>query len=421
MPSEDACPACGLSSVEFARVREDLANVEVELRGKRSHIKRLKKIQSKLSPEEGGAIQVVLGHWKAVLAPGAKELNGAREDAVLDRLRGGYTVAQLIRCADGYALKPYMVNGRRTHEGPKDARKVDATFIYASPQRVDQGLAIANQADALRSALAATPPQPLPVSRLSALGEAATNIARALAVFPCQEGAKKPNTTHGVDDATRDIARIRRWWEAHPADNVGIRTGIESGIVVLDVDVDDGVEEDGWWHLHRLEDVHGALPDTKSVRTPRGGVHFYWQHPGPEIKNTAGFPAPGLDIRGDGGYVVAPPSIVNGVAYEVDDDSPVAPMPAWLLTLVLDYQRKLAMALEGSRDWAATITAGASQGERNTLMTSYVGHLVFLGMDAREVYATVRVLNSNIRPPLDHRELKTIVKSIVGRHLRRVA
>jgi hypothetical protein len=424
MPSEDACPACGLSSVEFARVREDLANVESELRGKRSQLKRLKKAQSELTPEESGAVQVVLSHWKAVLAPGAKELNGARQEAVLARHRGGYTVEQLCRCADGYALKPYLVNGRRTHEGPKDARKVDAAFIYDNPQRVDQGLAIADQADALRGALAAKPsprPQPPLSTALSALGEGAMRLGRALAVFPCREGQKTPATPHGFKNATRDLYRIRRWWEAHPADNIGLRTGIENGIVVLDIDVDDGKEQDGWWHLHRLEDQYGPMPETKSVRTPSGGLHLYFRHPGMEFRNTEAYPAPGLDIRGDGGYVVAPPSIVNAASYEVDDDSPLAALPNWLLHMRLDHQRRESLALNGSTDWARYVSTGAAQGERNGRMTKYVGHLIGLGMDAREAYATARVLNGNVRPPLSDRELQGIVKSIMDRHLRRVA
>jgi hypothetical protein len=417
--------ACGLSSVDFARVREDLANAERDLRLKRAQLSRLRAEQDgDWTDAELDAAQIVLTHWRDVLAPRARELTGKRQVAVLNRLRGGYTAEALCRCADGYALKPYIVNRRRTHDGPKDAWKADAVFIYDNAERVDQGLAIADQADNLRASLSVVPaPREVPAtqrSQLGALGEAALRMARALAVFPCREGSKDPATTHGFQDATRDTTRIRRWWEAHPADHVGIPAGMRSGIVVLDIDVDDGVEHDGWWQLHRLENQHGEMPETKSVRTPRGGLHMYFQHPGPEIRNTRGFPAPHLDIRGDGGYVVAPPSIVNGVAYEVDDDTPLAPMPGWLLTLLLDYQRKEAMAIRGG-EWAKFVTAGASEGERNDRMTRFVGHLIGMGMDAAEVYAIAAKVNRDCRPPLEGREVETIVKSIMGRHLRRVA
>ena len=150
---------------------------------------------------------------------------------------------------------------------------------------------------------------------------------RGWCVFPCVAGAKVPATTHGLHDATTDRDVIRQWWERWPRANVAIRTGAVSGLVVLDVD---GPE--GFASLKALEARHGALPRTYTVSTPRGGLHFYFAHPGGTIPNSAGKIAPGIDLRGDGGYVVAPPSVLTGRGSYTGGGSEVPPCP---LTSVL--------------------------------------------------------------------------------------
>jgi hypothetical protein len=149
--------------------------------------------------------------------------------------------------------------------------------------------------------------------------------------FPCKARAKNPATKNGFLDATIDPAQLADWWGRDPCSNVAIRTGEKSGLVVLDID-----GEDGFAALDELERRHGDLPATASVRTPRGGSHFYFRHPGIPIRSRQAFPGPGLDVRGDGGYVLAPPSIgPNGQRYEVEDDEEISPLPCWLLRLLL--------------------------------------------------------------------------------------
>lgn len=97
---------------------------------------------------------------------------------------------------------------------------------------------------------------------------------------------------------------IRRWWRDWPNANIAIVTGIYSGLIVLDVDPKNG----GLDSLARLQAERGSFPPTPTVRTPSGGLHFYFKHPGREqIKGTVGV-LPGIDWRADGNYVVAPPS-----------------------------------------------------------------------------------------------------------------
>ena len=156
--------------------------------------------------------------------------------------------------------------------------------------------------------------------------------AREFAVFPCIPGQREPATRRGFYDATTNPAVIRRWWTAR-AYNIGIRTGVASGMWALDVDVKDG--KDGEANLRKLEREHGDLPPTIENITGSGGRHICFKYTGP-ISNSTGKIAPGLDVRGDGGYIIAPPSLHPcGRAYvqSVDSADALAVAPDWLLQL----------------------------------------------------------------------------------------
>lgn len=120
----------------------------------------------------------------------------------------------------------------------------------------------------------------------------------------CGNPGKHPRVAGGVHSATTDEATIRAWWEQWPAANVGIATGAASGLVVLDVDPRHG----GDTSLAILESQVGALPRTLVVRTGSGGLHIYFKAPSRPVRNSASKLGAGLDIRAEGGYVVAPPS-----------------------------------------------------------------------------------------------------------------
>ncbi len=145
-------------------------------------------------------------------------------------------------------------------------------------------------------------------------------------VLPLKPRGKVPITAHGVRDATTDTGTIVWWWRAHPAANVGIATGATSGIVVLDVDGPAGEAS--------LGKLPNPLPDTLVVLTRRG-AHFWFAHPGGKVANSAGKLGPGLDVRGDGGYVVAPPSRYGeggaaGVYVWGGEGRTLARWPEWL-------------------------------------------------------------------------------------------
>jgi hypothetical protein len=177
-------------------------------------------------------------------------------------------------------------------------------------------------------------------------------------------------------------------------------------LVVLDVDGEEGVAS-----LRALEKKFSALPKTASVVTPRGGQHFYFRHPGVEIRNAVGYPGPGLDIRGDGGYVLAPPSVgPNEKPYEVDEVANLADMPEWLSKLLLTRQSDVSAI---RKDYAEIVKNGVREGERNSQLLSLAGHLWSHEHEPDEVLELVDAVNqARCSPPLPAREVESIVASV---------
>lgn len=132
------------------------------------------------------------------------------------------------------------------------------------------------------------------------------------AVFPLQPCSKEPATKHGFKDATTDAKQIRRWWKKHPAANIGIATGRVSGIVVVDIDPRNGGDLHAFWREAKLDIVRLG-----TVITGNDGRHLYFRYPeGKQIPSRSEF-VKGIDLKSDGGYVVAPPSVhPNGVLYD---------------------------------------------------------------------------------------------------------
>ncbi|MFJ3861025.1 bifunctional DNA primase/polymerase [Streptomyces sp. NPDC090085] len=199
--------------------------------------------------------------------------------------------------------------------------------------------------------------EPTPIrrdGRVEKLADALALAARGWPVFPLRPGSKAP-ALHRADRcarvgicadahvkweqrATTSPAVIIRCW-THKPYNIGLATG-PAGLVVVDLDMPKtGDVQDapgGADNLSALCERAGqAVPDTLTVRTPSGGTHLYFTAPdGVRLGNTAGKLAPLVDTRGHGGYVVAPGSTTAAGTYEVTDGSPVAELPAWLLSLL---------------------------------------------------------------------------------------
>jgi len=146
-----------------------------------------------------------------------------------------------------------------------------------------------------------------------------------LPVFACGPD-KRPVTQHGFHDATRDAAEIRLQFSTLGAAMIGVPTGQGAGFFVVDLDVKNGGQGLEW-----LAANQHRLPRTRTHRTRSGGQHLLFQWPeGRTIRNSASRVAPGVDVRGNGGYIITPPS----PDYEIADASALAEAPAWLLDLI---------------------------------------------------------------------------------------
>jgi Bifunctional DNA primase/polymerase, N-terminal/AAA domain len=138
------------------------------------------------------------------------------------------------------------------------------------------------------------------------------------------------------DEIVRDFLK----W---PNANVGVATGATAGFFVVETDTADGHGEgtDGLAALAKLEVEHGPLPVTLEAESPSGSIHRYFKHPGFKIKNSASEVAPGVDVRGDGGMVVAPPSVKPGKGtYRWRNALPIAEAPQWLLDRIVAGKEK---------------------------------------------------------------------------------
>jgi Bifunctional DNA primase/polymerase, N-terminal len=157
-------------------------------------------------------------------------------------------------------------------------------------------------------------------------------------VFPLR--GKEPLTSRGFYDATRQEAQVRQWWQTWPDANIGMPTGEGSGVVVLDVDAEHG----GFASLSAMQERPGyePLPATRKAISGGGGLHLYYAYPKDRpIGNKAQLGhLDGIDIRGQGGYIVLPPSLhASGNRYLWLDESPPAPFPAFFFDLATPPRR----------------------------------------------------------------------------------
>ncbi|MBM4392383.1 MAG: bifunctional DNA primase/polymerase [Deltaproteobacteria bacterium] len=236
------------------------------------------------------------------------------------------------------------------------------------------------------------------------LDRALRYAAHGWPVFPLLPGEKRPLVKsahppgtackgecgllgHGLYDATTSEATIRAWWgdDGEPAANIGLRAGIRWWVLDIDAKQPPGGVS-GLEMVALLESMHGPLPPTLCVRTPGGGEHRYFRLPADraignraKIKTPDGRPT-SLDVRGNGGYVVAEPSSVGGKAYALASRGSIAEAPAWLLDVVAPPRPEPARApreIPRSRDatgtrYGAAALAGAcrriaesAQGDRH--------------------------------------------------------
>jgi len=200
-----------------------------------------------------------------------------------------------------------------------------------------------------------------------------------------------------LKEASTEIRKIVRWGEQWPNANVGIVTGAESDIIVLDSDSSDALWE--------LESKNAKLPETLTACTGKG-VHVYFKYPGRHVFNSVGKIGDKLDIRGDRGYVVAPPSLhVSGSQYRWTSaqGTALAPCPLWLINAIAEPKKSSTPRPTGS-----TI----ANGTRNDTLFSMACAMRSWGATTEAVTAALKIDNeARCDPPLDTDEVLSIVGS----------
>ena len=246
---------------------------------------------------------------------------------------------------------------------------------------------------------------------------------RGWAVFPCARNGKKPLTPNGFHDACSDTQQaIALFTHYDAAANLGIATGHVSGFFVVDVDIKDGAA--GEESLRGLEAQYGALPKTVEALTWSGGRHILFKHPEGGVGNRTNM-RPGIDVRGDGGYIVAAPSVIDGKAYDWEaahhpDEVAIADAPAWLLTIVrgdpmpveqIPETKTGAEAATGEKN-----TEGNSEkytaGSRNDKLFRKAVALRKLGLPLDIIIGALQTINREMcQPPLTDKEVNNIARS----------
>ncbi|MBR59539.1 MAG: hypothetical protein CMH54_16180 [Myxococcales bacterium] len=227
----------------------------------------------------------------------------------------------------------------------------------------------------------------------------------------CESPGKHPRykrglLEHGLKEATTDEAIITNWWTIWPGANIAVVTGKRSGFDVLDVDLRHGGEDS----LSDLEREYGNLPDTVEQLTGGGGRHILFRHQD-GLGNKTGLRL-GLDVRGEGGYIMAAPSNhASGRKYEWELSSlpgevDLAEWPEWLLELMEVKNGQL-------RESAPPVEGEIAAGKRNTTLASLAGSMRQRGMGESAIFAALLIENEQrCKPPLSEAEVRKIATSV---------
>ena len=246
------------------------------------------------------------------------------------------------------------------------------------------------------------------MSEYPSMYDAAIEYAKkGFAVFPLKYRDKVPLIRNGCKDATTDAAQIKAWWQKYPNANIGLATGsVSQNVFVIDLDIDEDRGIDGYHSLEDWQREHGDFPETWTAITGRGGYHLYYRGNG-KIKNRAGI-IDGVDIRGNGGYVVAPPSIhKNGNRYEWEyspDEFEIAKA---------DNNVEYFLSHDDQKQGASfTMPNIVAAGQRNQMLFRFACMMQAKGASDQSVFAATMAENeSSCSPPLTEQEVRIIVSS----------
>jgi hypothetical protein len=221
--------------------------------------------------------------------------------------------------------------------------------------------------------------------------------ARGVPVFPCNMSNKKPLTKNGHLGASTDGVQIRCWWADHPGARIGVPTGRASKIIVIDVDPKGA----GWYAEHSAELTCGRIH-----KTPRGH-HLLYRDQEAEVRNSVSVIAPGIDVRGEGGYIIWWPAHRPGLP--IGDFNEIAAAPAWVMEKLT--ARKTIRSTSG--DASKKSDQVFAEGARNSSLASLAGTMRHSGATREAITEALLEINVNrCNPPLPDTEVMVIADSI---------
>lgn len=235
------------------------------------------------------------------------------------------------------------------------------------------------------------------------LAAAIDYLGRGYSVIPVSPGSKSPPLIkwepYQAKRATEQ--EIVAWWRKWPNANVGIVTGEISDLTIIDADGAEGAAS--------ATGITG-LPPTRSVKTPKG-YHLYYRH-NPAFHTGTAF-LPGIDARNDGGYVVAPPSVVDNKLYTVLKDLPVATLTFTPAEFQVRHRDSAGPPIEEQPKWVRlALSRGAVEKTRNSTATSLAGYFHSKGVPPDIIRELLQPFAARCQPPMDTREIDTIVGSV---------
>lgn len=248
---------------------------------------------------------------------------------------------------------------------------------------------------------------------MNELKEAALHYAElGLAVFPLKARGKEPLTQNGFKDASTQPQDIVSWWERYPDANIGIATGqMSGGIVAIDMDVDKDTGKDGYHNFIKwCDENYLILPDSWLSITGRGGYHLIYESTFP-VPSKVGW-LQDVDIRADGAYIVAPPSIhPNGTRYEWEQ----APDDYELVTtddIDVEFVCNSVIASKSTeKSEPLKVPEVIPEGHRDEFMFKLACKYQAMGMSDDAMLAALREENkTRCKPPLSDREIRKKVE-----------
>jgi len=251
-------------------------------------------------------------------------------------------------------------------------------------------------------------------SEKNPMGDCAAAYARlGWSVIPIESGGKKPLVRWERYSRERASEKqVQKWWQKYPGANIGIATGKVSGFIAVDIDSAKGREN----YINLFGELHNTISQTTGKPN---SLHLLFNPENTKISNMAGL-VPDVDVRGDGGYIIIAPSVhPNGKKYEWKIDpvemglDDLLPLPADLKSLLTQRPAK---KTKHSEDWVPEALLGVKEGLRNDMCARLAGYYlrIFSG-DAEQTEAILQEWNMRNSPPLDWKEVRTVIESVAKR------